>query len=193
MAGLSQGSEAAVAASPKPAVAASPEDLASLRVSQPLKLSNVPLKWIRDSCEDPGSHRGEAIVAAVAAEGTEGAHDDGAGEANVAAVAAGDAEAGDGDVSSEVSSEVFVPPRHGGPVETADMMDDEEFMDTHGGGATPLVADDRGRWNAAERRVLAAAGDGPLVQAPRDDAVAAEDYGVEELGDYNENWGRSRA
>ena len=53
MAGLSQGSEAAVAASPKPAVAASPEDLASLRVSQPLKLSNVPLKWIRDSCEDP--------------------------------------------------------------------------------------------------------------------------------------------
>ena len=53
MAGLSQGSEAAVAASPKPAVAVSPEDLASLRVSQPLKLSNVPLKWIRDSCEDP--------------------------------------------------------------------------------------------------------------------------------------------
>ena len=53
MAGLSQGSEAAVAASPKPAVAESPEDLASLRVSQPLKLSNVPLKWIRDSCEDP--------------------------------------------------------------------------------------------------------------------------------------------
>ena len=31
MAGLSQGSEAAVAASPKPAVAGSPEDLASLR------------------------------------------------------------------------------------------------------------------------------------------------------------------
>ena len=53
MAGLSQGSEPAVAASPKPAVAGSPEDLASLRVSQPLKLSNVPLKWIRDSCEDP--------------------------------------------------------------------------------------------------------------------------------------------
>ena len=53
MAGLSQGSEPAVAASPKTAVAASPEDLASLRVSQPLKLSNVPLKWIRDSCEDP--------------------------------------------------------------------------------------------------------------------------------------------
>ena len=49
MAGLSQGSEAAVAASPKPAVAASPEDLASLRVSQPLKLSNVPLKWIREA------------------------------------------------------------------------------------------------------------------------------------------------
>ena len=53
MAGLSQGSEAAVAASPKPAVAASPEDLGSLRVSQPFKLNNVALKWIRDSCEDP--------------------------------------------------------------------------------------------------------------------------------------------
>ena len=53
MAGLPQGSEPAVAASPTPAVAASPEDLASLRVSQPIKLSNVPLKWIRDSCEDP--------------------------------------------------------------------------------------------------------------------------------------------
>ena len=49
MAGLSQGSEPAVAASPKPAVAGSPEDLASLRVSQPLKLSNVPLKWIREA------------------------------------------------------------------------------------------------------------------------------------------------
>ena len=67
-------------------------------------------------------------------------------------------------------------------------MGDAEFMDTHGGGVTPLVADCRGRWNAAERRVLAAAGDGPLVQAPRDDAVADEDYGVEELGDYNEIW-----
>ena len=53
MAGLSEGSEAAVAASPKPAVAASPEDLGSLRVSQPFKLNNVALKWIRDSCEDP--------------------------------------------------------------------------------------------------------------------------------------------
>ena len=53
MAGLSQGSEPAVAASPKPAVAASPEDLASLRVSQPFKLYNVALKLIRDSYEDP--------------------------------------------------------------------------------------------------------------------------------------------
>ena len=118
MAGLSQGSEAAVAASPKPAVAASPEDLASLRVSQPLKLSNVPLKWIRDSCEDPGSHRGEAIVAAVAAEGTEGADDDRANEANVATVAAGDTAGAEGAVS-DVSLEEFWHGRHEDPVAAA--------------------------------------------------------------------------
>ena len=58
MAGLSQGSEPAVAASPEPAVAGSPEDLASLRVSQPLKQHmeqyiRDPMNLIRDSCEDP--------------------------------------------------------------------------------------------------------------------------------------------
>ena len=132
MAGLSQGSEAAVAASPKPAVAVSPEDLASLRVSQPLKLSNVPLKWIRDSCEDPGSHRGEAIVAAVAAEGTEGADDDRANEANVATVAAGDTAGAEGAVS-DVSSDVFCPLiEDRDPVAEADLMDYEEFVAEHG-------------------------------------------------------------
>ena len=37
----------------QPAVAASPEDLASLRVSQSFKLNNVALEWVRDSHEDP--------------------------------------------------------------------------------------------------------------------------------------------
>ena len=45
MAALEEGLEAAVAASP--------ENLACLRVSQPFKLNNVALKWIRDSHEDP--------------------------------------------------------------------------------------------------------------------------------------------
>ena len=40
----------------EPAVAASMEDLASLRVSQPFKLNNVALEWIRDSHEDPPGH-----------------------------------------------------------------------------------------------------------------------------------------
>ena len=45
---------AAVAASPDgSAMAASPEDLASLRVNQPFKLNNIALKWNRVSHEDP--------------------------------------------------------------------------------------------------------------------------------------------
>ena len=127
----------------------------------------------------------EADVAAAAAEGTECAEDDRADEANVAAVAAGDAEGGDGDVSSEVSSTVFdLDPTY---------EDDAEFMNTHGGSVTPLVemicisgvtplvnAPDTDlhqrvaerEWNAAalarneaDRRALAAGGNGPLVTA----------------------------
>ena len=40
-------------AGPEPAVAASPEDLARMSVSQPFRLNNVALKWIRDSHENP--------------------------------------------------------------------------------------------------------------------------------------------
>ena len=40
----------------EPAVAVSPDDLARLRVSQPFKLNNVALKWIRDSHEHPPGH-----------------------------------------------------------------------------------------------------------------------------------------
>ena len=44
---------AAHSGGPEPAVAASPEDLARLHVSQPFRLNNVALKWIRDSNENP--------------------------------------------------------------------------------------------------------------------------------------------
>ena len=44
---------AAHSGGPEPAVAASPEDLARLHVSQPFRLNNVALKWIRDSNEEP--------------------------------------------------------------------------------------------------------------------------------------------
>ena len=40
-------------------------------------------------------------------------------------------------------------------------------------------------WNAAERRALAAAGNGPLVLAPTDDAVAA---GLPDFEDHNDSW-----
>ena len=94
-------------------------------------------------------------MAAVAAEGTEGADDDRANEANVATVAAGDTAGAEGAVS-DVSSEEFCQGRREDPLAAADMQDLEEsiathgeecmvsrlvaeFMDTHGGGVTPLV------------------------------------------------------
>ena len=50
------GPVAAVAASAEAAVAATAADLAQLHVSQPFRLNNVALKWIRDSHEDPPGH-----------------------------------------------------------------------------------------------------------------------------------------
>ena len=44
---------AALGGAPGAAVAASAEDLARLRVTQPFKLNNIALKYIRDSSEKP--------------------------------------------------------------------------------------------------------------------------------------------
>ena len=52
----SSGPEAAVAAlsaRAEAAVAATPEQLAKVKVTQPFKLNNVALKWIRDKHEQP--------------------------------------------------------------------------------------------------------------------------------------------
>ena len=56
MIALPDGPVAAVAASAEAAVAATAADLAQLHVSQPFRLNNVALKWIRDSHEDPPGH-----------------------------------------------------------------------------------------------------------------------------------------
>ena len=119
-------------------------------------------------------------------------NEDRADEANVAAVAAGGTEGADGE-RSDVSSEVFCPQiDRGDPVAEADLMDYDEFVAEHGAcafaelqqlaancavdremnDAVPSRPRDyfgpdfwRG-WDAAERRALAAAGNGPT-----DDAV----------------------
>ena len=137
-------------------------------------------------------------MAAVAAEGTQGADDDRANEANVATVAAGDTAGAEGAVS-DVSSEEFCQGRREDPLAAADNGDathgdDAAELDqlvamisisggrtpsarsTHGGGDAPdidlhqRVAERE--WNAAalarneaDRRALAAAGNGPWISA----------------------------